>query len=181
MGTISVSLIGLVSLPSWGLFGFQIGNYSISVDVKFDQIWKNLQAKLRQSLNQELANLPSLNDLGVLGIPDPFEIRKELEVIEGHEGWDEQNEFDRILAEILASETLSKAGQDNIKNTGDAIKQQVNEIGLDADLAQAEVITQNVLKHMARQTKKQARDCFFEYWSFFGGHDQFDQYPLPSN
>lgn len=152
---LSLSLIGLVSLPSWGLFGLQIGNYSISVDLKLDKLWKGWQAKLQQSLNQALGQISSLGDMGALGLPDPIAIRRDIESIEGFEGWDESNEIDRIYTEILASETSSKTGQEKVKDTEMWVKQQADESSSDANFAQGEVITQNVLKHMARQNSRQ--------------------------
>lgn len=143
--------ITLLSLPSVGAFQVNIGGYNLNFS-NFNSFFQSLLPQLQQNLG----NLPSLDKVGSLGIPDIWEIEKEIEDKEGHEGWDDINEMMRMMVNVLSQETLSDEGQKNVKDTEQAIQQQLANIELDAQLASLEQVTQNVLKHMANQTARQA-------------------------
>ena len=107
-------------------------------------------------LTQTVGNIPELNKLGALGLPDIFEIAKQIEQKEGHESWDTVHESQRLYAELIAKANLSEKGQDEVKQNAATVEQQVVETEAYAQAANQEFITQNVLKQMAFQQTKQA-------------------------
>ncbi|MGB5595113.1 MAG: hypothetical protein WBM62_13880 [Crocosphaera sp.] len=142
--------ITLISLPSVGAFQVNIGGYNLNF-TDFNSFWQSALPQLQQNLG----SLPSLDNLGSLGIPDIFVVKKEIEAEKGHEGWDEIHETTRIMADVFSQKTLSNEGQKNVEDTQQAIQQQIDNIKVDAQLASLEQVTQNVLKHMANQTTRQ--------------------------
>ncbi|CCQ55334.1 hypothetical protein [Crocosphaera watsonii] len=158
--SVSLGIISLVSLPSVRAFPSQLSNFLPSVSANlptvnlpnFNALWQGTLSELTQTVG----NIPELNKLGALGLPDIFEIAKQIEQKEGHESWDTVHESQRLYAELIAKANLSEKGQDEVKQNAATVEQQVVETEAYAQAANQEFITQNVLKQMAFQQTKQA-------------------------
>lgn len=163
--SVSLGIMSLVSLPNVRAFPIQVSQFlptfnppSISVNLptlnvpNFNALWQGTLSELTQTLG----DIPGLNELGALGLPDIFEIAKEIEKKEGHKSWDEVHESQRLYAELVAKANLSKEGQDKVKKNTETVEKQVFETEAYAQAANQEVITQNVLKQIAFQQTKQA-------------------------
>ena len=158
--SVSLGIISLVSLPSVRAFPLQMSDFLPNVSVNlptvnvpnFNTLWQGTLSELTQTLGY----IPGLNELGALGLPDIFEIAKQIEQKAGHKSWDEVHESQRLYAKLVAKANLSKEGQDEVKQNSETVQQQVVETEAYAQAANQEVITQNVLKQMAFQQTKQA-------------------------
>ena len=158
--SVSLGILSLVSLPSVRALPLPISDFLPSASINlptinvpnFNTLWQGTLSELTQTLE----DIPGLNELGALGLPDIFEIAKEIEKKAGHKSWDEVHESQRLYAELIAKANLSKEGQDEVKQNAETIEQQVVETEAYAQAANQEVITQNVLKQMAFQQTKQA-------------------------
>ncbi len=154
---VSFGIMTMLALPSWGKFKLEIGDFSLSnQDVNFESIWAKMKTEFWTRSDQTLGAIPSLGEVGALGLPDPLKVTEEIEAIEGHEGWEKNHDLNRKLVEVTSSETLSEVGQWEQKQTTAQVEKKVNQSAEDANLASQEVITQNVLKYLARQKAKQA-------------------------
>ena len=166
--TISVGLIGLTSLPSVRAFPAQVSqiiprvadfpaqvsNFVPTVTVNiptFESFWQSVLPELTKTLG----DIPGLNQVGALGLPDIFAIEKEIEKKEGHKGWDEVHEFERTVADTVSQKGFSKKGQKKAEQVQQALEQQVRDMKTFAELAESEVITQEVLKSIAWQQQRQ--------------------------
>ena len=177
--TVSVGLIGLTSLPSVRAFPAQVSNFipnisafpvqvsnfvpsvsnqvsdvlpTVNVNIPtFESFWQSVLPELTKTLG----DIPGLNEVGALGLPDIFAIEKEIEKKEGHKGWDEVHESQRVVADTVAQKSFSKKGQEEAKQVQQALEQQVKDMKTFAELAESEVITQEVLKSIAWQQQRQ--------------------------
>ncbi len=166
--TVSLGLIGLISLPSVRAFPGQVSEIipsvtdfstkvsdalpTVTVNIPtFESFWQSVLPELTKTLG----DIPGLNEVGALGLPDIFAIKKEIEKKEGYEGWDEVHEFERTFADTVTQEELSADGQETAKKVKQALEQQVRDMKTFAELAESQVITQDVLKSIAWQQQRQ--------------------------
>ena len=174
--TCSLGIIGLTSLPSVRAFPAQVSNFvpnignfptqvsdvlpsqvsdvlpTVKVNIPtFESFWQSVLPELTKTLG----DIPGLNEVGALGLPDIFAIEKEIEKKEGHKGWDEVHEFERAVADTVTRKGLSADGQEEAEKVQQALEQQVRDMEALAKSAESEVITQNVLKSIAWQQQKQ--------------------------
>ncbi len=149
----SLGVMTLVYLPDVKAFTSQVSQVLPTINLpNFNTLWQTVSTEL----NQTLGDIPSLNQIGALGLPDIFKIQEEIEEKEGHKGWDEIHESQRLYADLITRANLSKEGQNEVKNKKETVEQQVSEITASAEAANQEVISQNVLKHLANQQAKNA-------------------------
>ena len=180
--TVSLGIIGLASLPSVRAFPAQVSNFvpnisefptqvsqilpsvtnfptkvsdalpTVNVNIPtVESLWQSVLPELKKTLG----DIPGLNQVGALGLPDIFAIEKEIEKKEGHKGWDEVHEFERAVADTVTQEELSADGQETAKKVKQALEQQVRDMKTFAELAESQVITQDVLKSIAWQQQRQ--------------------------
>ncbi len=166
--TFSLGLIGLTSLPSVRAFPAQVSQIipsitdfptkvsdalpTVTVNIPtFESLWQSVLPELTKTLG----DIPGLNQVGALGLPDIFAIEKEIEEKEGHKGWDEVHEFERAVADTVTQKGFSADGQKEAKKVKEALEQQVRDMKTFAQLAESEVITQEVLKSIAWQQQRQ--------------------------
>ena len=158
--SVSLGIMSLLSLSSVRAFSVQISDFIEDASSNlptinfpnFNTLWQDTLSGLTKTSE----DIPALNELGALGLPDIFEIAKEIEEKEGHKSWDEVHNFQRLYAELIAKDNLSEEGQNEVKQKAETVQKQVIEIEAYAQAASEEVITQNVLKHFAFQQTKQA-------------------------
>ncbi len=145
--------ITLMTLPSWGSFSISIDDFTISSsDLNVEDVWGLISEGIFG-----WGATPETSEPGALGVPDPNAVAKELEDDLGYKAWDEIHLYDQSLAEIFSSDTLSDENQDKQDQAIKDTQQKVAESAQDAQLAQAEVVTQEVMKHLANQ---QSRNSF---------------------
>ncbi|ACK74034.1 conserved hypothetical protein (plasmid) [Gloeothece citriformis PCC 7424] len=110
-----------------------------------------LQAWLESQLNIDIDE-----DIGVLGLPDPQDIREKIEDVFTLEGKPEQadeaaNNEDREITRAKAGGTLSKEGQQQQIQKLESVEQTTQYVIDTAQTAQSRTVTQEVLKDMALQ------------------------------
>lgn len=100
--------------------------------------------------------------MGALGLPDPTQAREKVEQIAAvstspiNSAERITNEVDRQITRAVADSTLSKTGQKRTKEQVEKTQQSVQQVQQQADVAQGEVITQNVMKQIAAQNAQNA-------------------------
>ena len=100
---------------------------------------------------------------GVLGLPDPSQTRQAAEeaaaASEGaiYAGDRAANEIDRQTTRASAAGILSQEGQQQQKAVYEQTQQAVDAVQQASDLAQTEVVTQNVMKQIAIQNAQTAK------------------------
>lgn len=172
----SLSLFGIVLLFGSSAWGFTnpLSGFLSDIQAQFEQFTTVLKSQ-----NQELAQKlePVLKDLeqgleeatGAMKIIDPIVARQQVEDgdrSDGVEGIFEQNSVnrDRIIANVLDREInrsmvaaiLGKSGQEQTKKILNATQSSVETVANEAELAQQEESTQEVIKRLASQNQQQA-------------------------
>ncbi|MBW4512437.1 MAG: hypothetical protein KME64_38990 [Scytonematopsis contorta HA4267-MV1] len=100
--------------------------------------------------------------MGVLGLPDSTEAREKVEDIAASTNSAVNtverttNEVDRQISRAQGSSTLSKAGQQRTREQVEKTQTSIEQVYSDADAAQSEVVTQNVMKRIAQQNTQTA-------------------------
>lgn len=100
---------------------------------------------------------------GALGLPDSTQVRKKTEEVASNSdnilyGGDRvANEVDRQSARASTSSILSQNGQKQLKEAYERTQSSVQTIGQQAQAAQSEVVTQNVMKQIAQQNAESAK------------------------
>jgi hypothetical protein len=100
--------------------------------------------------------------MGVLGLPDSTEAREKVEDIAASTNSAVNtverttNEVDRQITRADSSATLSKAGQQRTSEQVEKTQTSIEQVYSDADAAQSEVVTQNVMKRIAQQNTQTA-------------------------
>ncbi|MDY7013980.1 MAG: hypothetical protein SVX43_10370 [Cyanobacteriota bacterium] len=127
--------------------------------------WQSLQKTLEESLAEQFSGLSEAlgSDLqaavGALGLPDVLGARKEIEGSQPADGgglYSEgaiANEIDRLTTRLSAAASLSQSGQDHLLKSLQQTQQTVDGVAAEATAAQDEVVTQNVMKRIARQNQ----------------------------
>lgn len=121
-----------------------------------DKIAADKLKPLSESLGKDIDS--ALGDaMGVLGLPDPIKSRGEVEKVASssnnpvYSGDRASNEVDRYITRGAANATLSREGQQAIKQQADKTQNSVDLIEQQAQAARGEVVTQNVMKQIALQ------------------------------
>jgi hypothetical protein len=116
---------------------------------------------LAESLGGDLQ--AAINEtMGVLGLPDPTQTRKKVEEIGAHStvpinnAERTANEVDRQVTRAVADMTLGKAGQQLTKEQVEKTHELIQQVQEQAEAAQGEVVTQNVMKQIADQNAQTA-------------------------
>jgi hypothetical protein len=111
---------------------------------------------LAQSLNSDL-QVAIDEAMGTLGLPDSTKAREKVQdivaianiAINGVERT--TNELDRQITRAVYDATLSKTGQQQTKKQVEKTQTSIEQVEADATNAQREVVTQNVMKRIAKQ------------------------------
>ncbi|WP_242038032.1 hypothetical protein [Tolypothrix sp. FACHB-123] len=170
IGAIAVSAIGFTSAQAFSLPIFQD-----SSSARFFEQWRQQLNPFTQdasSLAQKLEPLTKFlgkdlqaaitEAMGVLGLPDANAAREKAEdsaatsnsAINAAER--ATNEIDRQITRTEADSILSKAGQQHTKERIETTQNSVAQVYVDANAAQDEVVTQNVMKRIAQQNVQTA-------------------------
>ncbi|OKH33119.1 hypothetical protein NIES2101_40220 [Calothrix sp. HK-06] len=170
-GAVVISTIGLTSAyaleipilqnnPLTQLFD-QWQQQLTSLNQYVSSILSQKLASLSQSLNEDLQ--ATIDDtIGTLGLPDSTEAREKIEDIVATSDTSVNgveratNEVDRQITRADSNTTLSKAGQLITKQKLEKTQTSIEQVEADADAANEEVVTQNVMKRIARQNAQTA-------------------------
>jgi hypothetical protein len=116
---------------------------------------------LSESLNGDIQAAVD-EAVGALGLPDATIVREKVEEIEAlsddavNTVDKATNEIDRQITRGVADITLSKQGQENTKQQVEKTQDSIEQVQIYSDVAQEEVITQNVMKRIAQQNAQTA-------------------------
>lgn len=125
---------------------------------------QTLQAQiegLSTALNADLQAVVN-KTFGELGLPDPQQSRDSIqESLAGdnkalYSAERATNEVDRQATRASVAQTLSKEGQEQQVQQGIATQQSVDQVGVLSEVAQEDVVTQDVMKRMAAQNAEVA-------------------------
>ena len=151
----AISLAGATDNPLSQVFE-QLNHQLASVRGYLDQIVADKLKPLSESLGKDID--AALGDAtGVLGLPDPTKSRNEVEKVASsshnpvYSGDLATNEVDRQITRGAVNATLGQEGQQAIKQQADQTQNSVGLVQQQAQAAQAEVVTQNVMKQIALQ------------------------------
>jgi hypothetical protein len=126
---------------------------SSTVSRKLDNLSKSIRGDLQAAVNESV---------GALGLPDSTEVREKVEEIaaNGDSAVDSvdkaTNEVDRQITRGAASSTLGKDGQQLTKTQVQKTEDSIEQVQSDGEAAQGEVVTQNVMKRIAKQNTQTA-------------------------
>ncbi|MBD1922596.1 hypothetical protein H6F77_16120 [Microcoleus sp. FACHB-831] len=169
-GCLSLTLIGAISTPARAvtnassdnfftqLFG-ELNHQIESVRGYLDKIVADKLKPLSESLGKDLDSAIS-SATGVLGLPDPAQSRKDVEEIASAAdspvyGADKAtNEVDRQITRGASDATLGLSGQQRLKEQASQTQNSVDIVQQQANAAQEEVVTQNVMKQIALQNAR---------------------------
>lgn len=164
--------IALVSLGTASVFLPQSSAQAISLNNPLDSLISQLNEQLQAiqstfegEINDRLASITEgLSQdvdaaMGSLGLPDVLATRSQIEGAQGFEtGGTYQetaiaNEIDRLATRMNGATVLSTEGQARLQQSLQQTQQTVDMVGAEATIAQGEVVTQNVMKRIARQNQ----------------------------
>ncbi|MFB2834225.1 hypothetical protein [Floridanema evergladense] len=160
---VSLTLCGLASIPASAvpinplsdLLG-QIQRYFNQAENYISQALAEKIKPLEEAVNKDFQT--AINSaIGVLGIPDPIATRKSVEEtlsdsdVAVNPLERTTNEVDRQITRSTAAATLGTEGQQRTQQEITATKQSVDLVQQQAQQAQEEVVTQNVMKRIAQQ------------------------------
>jgi len=134
-------------LDSWNAYVSSI------IGDKLKPLAESLGGDLQAAINETM---------GVLGLPDPTQTRKKVEEIGAHStvpinnAERTANEVDRQVTRAVADMTLGKAGQQRTKEQVEKTHELIQQVQEQAEAAQGEVVTQNVMKQIADQNAQTA-------------------------
>ena len=126
---------------------------SSTVSRKLDDLSKSIRGDLQAAVNESV---------GALGLPDSTEVREKVEEIAANgdstvNNVDKTtNEIDRQITRGAASSTLGKDGQQRTKTQVQKTEDSIEQVQSDGEAAQGEVVTQNVMKRIAKQNTQTA-------------------------
>lgn len=160
---VSLTLCGIASIPASAvqinplsdLLG-QIQRYFNQAENYISQALAEKIKPLEEAVNEDFKT--AINSAtGVLGIPDPIATRKSVEEtlsdsdVAVNPLERTTNEVDRQITRSTAAATLGTEGQQRTQQEITATKQSVDLVQQQAQQAQEEVVTQNVMKRIAQQ------------------------------
>lgn len=169
-GCLALTLMGVVSTPAYAttnaggdnfftqVFG-ELNHQLESVRSYLDKIVADKLKPLSESLGKDLDSALS-SATGVLGLPDPTQSRKDVEEIAStadipvYSADKATNEVDRQITLAASDATLGREGQQRIKEQASQTQNSVDTVQQQANAAQQEVVTQNVLKQIALQNTR---------------------------
>jgi hypothetical protein len=171
--TTGILLSLLVAAPAFAAPANEESNPISGFQDWFDQQISSVREYASDILNSKLAALSDslgpefdgiLSDVtGALGLPDPTKSRQAVEEAaaraEGmlYSGDKVANEIDRQSTRASANAILSQEGQEQQKKAYERTQQAVEAVGEASDAAQGEVVTQNVMKQIAKQNVESAK------------------------
>ncbi len=121
---------------------------SSTVSRKLSDLSKSIRGDLQTAVNESV---------GALGLPDSTEVREKVEEIaavndSAVDSVDKAtNEIDRQITRASADITLSKEGQERTKQQVEKTQTSIEQVEDSGSAAQDDVVTQNVMKRMAKQ------------------------------
>lgn len=133
-----------------------------SVQEYADGILNDKLKALTETISPEYQGIVS-DVTGALGLPDPTQVRKKTEEVASNSdnilyGGDRvANEVDRQAARASANSLLSQNGQQHLQEAYERTQSSVQTVGQQAQAAQGEVVTQNVMKQIAQQNAESAK------------------------
>ncbi|MFP4008565.1 MAG: hypothetical protein ACLFV6_11265 [Spirulinaceae cyanobacterium] len=164
--------IALVSLGTASVFLPQTSAQAISLNNPLDSLISQLNEQLQAiqstfegEINDRLASITEgLSQdvdaaVGSLGLPDVLATRSQIEGAQSSETegiYRETaiaNEIDRLVTRMNGATVLSTEGQERAQQSLQQTQQTVEMVGAEATIAQGEVVTQNVMKRIARQNQ----------------------------
>ena len=132
-----------------------------SIDNYVESVLASKLESLASSLGKDIE--AAINEtLGILGLPDAIEARKEVENIAASSDTAintvEQvtNEVDRQITRAVVDSTLSKNGQKLTLQEVEKTQNSIERVQIYSAAAQDEVVTQNVMKRIAQQNTSTA-------------------------
>ncbi|BAY93644.1 MULTISPECIES: hypothetical protein [unclassified Tolypothrix] len=132
-----------------------------SLDKYIDSVVSGKLGNLSESLQGDL-QVAVNESVGTLGLPSATEVREKVEEIAANDdnavnSVDKvTNEIDRQITRASADTTLSKQGQQITKQQVEKTQTSIEQVKANANAAQAEVVTQNVMKRIAQQNTQMA-------------------------
>lgn len=120
---------------------------------KLDDLSESVQGDLQAAVHESV---------GELGLPDATEVREKVEEIAANgdntvNSVDKTtNEVDRQITRGAASSILGKDGQQRTKIQVQKTEDSIEQVQSDGEAAQGEVVTQNVMKRIAKQNTQTA-------------------------
>jgi hypothetical protein len=114
---------------------------SSTVSHKLNDLSKSIRGDLQAAVNESV---------GALGLPDSTEVREKVEEIAI------SNDSDRQITRGAASSTLGQDGQQRTKTQVQKTEDSIEQVQSDGEVAQGEVVTQNVMKRIAKQNTQTA-------------------------
>jgi hypothetical protein len=158
VGACAISTIGMNSAHALDLLGV------------FDQLqsllndWNNYVSSILSEQLEPLAkslgeDLQAVIDeaIGGLGLPDPTQTRKQTEEIAANSNTSineverATNEIDRQITRAVVDGTLGKEGQQRTKDQIEKTQTSIQQVQQQAQAAQEEVVTQNIMKKISQQ------------------------------
>jgi hypothetical protein len=121
---------------------------SSTISQKLEGLSESLQGDLKAAVNESV---------GSLGLPDATQAREKIEDIAAvndsavNSVDKATNEIDRQITRADSNTTLSKEGQQLTKQQVEKTQTSIEQVEVSGEAAQADVVTQNVMKRMARQ------------------------------
>lgn len=165
---VSLTLCGIASLPASAVTLDFLGNNPLSdLFGQIQRYFDRAESYISQALAEKIKPLEeAVNEdfqtainsaIGVLGLPDPITARKGVEETLSDSDVAVNpldratNEVDRQITRSTAAATLGTEGQQRTQQEITATKQSVDLVQQQAQQAQEEVVTQNVMKRIAQQ------------------------------
>ncbi len=121
---------------------------SSTISQKLEGLSKSLQEDLKAAVNESV---------GALGLPDAAQAREKIEDIAAvndsavNSVDKATNEIDRQITRADSNTTLSKEGQELTKQQVEKTQTSIEQVEVSGEAAQTDIVTQNVMKRMARQ------------------------------
>lgn len=165
-GAIVISILGISHVQASSIpFIFntinQLKQELQSIDNYVESVLASKLESLASSLGKDIE--AAINEtLGILGLPDAIEARKEVENIAASSDTAintvEQvtNEVDRQITRAVVDSTLSKNGQKLTLQEVEKTQNSIERVQIYSAAAQDEVVTQNVMKRIAQQNTSTA-------------------------
>ncbi len=132
-----------------------------SLNKYVSSILTNKLESLTESLGKDIS--AAINEtMGALGLPDSTEARERVEDIAASANnavntvEKATNEVDRQITRAASDTTLSREGQQRTKEQVEKTQSSIEQVYTDANAAQSEVVTQNVMKRIAQQNTQVA-------------------------
>lgn len=172
-GTVALVLIGTISVPAKAVtIPIQGDNPLSQIFQQFNQQLGSLRDYADKILTQKLQPLSESlgkdidaavsSTAGALGLPDPIKSRDDVEKIASspprpvYSADRAANEVDRQITRGAVASTLGEEGQQVMKQEAEATQNSVGLVEQQAQAAQGEVVTQNVMKQIALQNAQTA-------------------------